>query len=146
MNMSVRMSSFAALFLAILALLALLVALPVEAYKKGDRVRTAVYIEYPNCNYLEGWQDGTFRKGQSIWGPIDLCSLNIKWYDRARKKELQTGFLPKDCSVGPHEKKGFLKTYDETHTWSGNWEVSACLLYTSPSPRDRQKSRMPSSA
>ena len=23
---------------------------------------------------------------------------------------------------------------------------SACLLYTSPSPRDRQKSRMPSSA
>ena len=24
--------------------------------------------------------------------------------------------------------------------------ASACLLYTSPSPRDRQKSRMPSSA
>ena len=24
--------------------------------------------------------------------------------------------------------------------------LSACLLYTSPSPRDRQKSRMPSSA
>ena len=25
-------------------------------------------------------------------------------------------------------------------------EFDACLLYTSPSPRDRQKSRMPSSA
>ena len=25
-------------------------------------------------------------------------------------------------------------------------DVGACLLYTSPSPRDRQKSRMPSSA
>ena len=25
-------------------------------------------------------------------------------------------------------------------------QVDACLLYTSPSPRDRQKSRMPSSA
>ena len=25
-------------------------------------------------------------------------------------------------------------------------ELAACLLYTSPSPRDRQKSRMPSSA
>ena len=25
-------------------------------------------------------------------------------------------------------------------------QVSICLLYTSPSPRDRQKSRMPSSA
>ena len=28
---------------------------------------------------------------------------------------------------------------------SGNWDTD-CLLYTSPSPRDRQKSRMPSSA
>ena len=25
-------------------------------------------------------------------------------------------------------------------------ELNSCLLYTSPSPRDRQKSRMPSSA
>ena len=25
-------------------------------------------------------------------------------------------------------------------------EINSCLLYTSPSPRDRQKSRMPSSA
>ena len=32
------------------------------------------------------------------------------------------------------------------HSWGteGPWEI--CLLYTSPSPRDRQKSRMPSSA
>src|SRR5665213_617497 len=28
---------------------------------------------------------------------------------------------------------------------AGGFGVSACLLYTSPSPRDRQKSRMPSS-
>ena len=26
------------------------------------------------------------------------------------------------------------------------WQDEDCLLYTSPSPRDRQKSRMPSSA
>ena len=29
---------------------------------------------------------------------------------------------------------------------SGKHDVITCLLYTSPSPRDRQKSRMPSSA
>ena len=29
---------------------------------------------------------------------------------------------------------------------AGNYHYSICLLYTSPSPRDRQKSRMPSSA
>jgi len=27
-----------------------------------------------------------------------------------------------------------------------SWSSAGCLLYTSPSPRDRQKSRMPSSA
>ena len=30
--------------------------------------------------------------------------------------------------------------------WRPSREDSHCLLYTSPSPRDRQKSRMPSSA
>ena len=34
--------------------------------------------------------------------------------------------------------------------WTGSWfrcpQCGNCLLYTSPSPRDRQKSRMPSSA
>ena len=34
-------------------------------------------------------------------------------------------------------------TYAGTDTHVGN---NDCLLYTSPSPRDRQKSRMPSSA
>ena len=30
--------------------------------------------------------------------------------------------------------------------WDGDTVFGHCLLYTSPSPRDRQKSRMPSSA
>ena len=34
----------------------------------------------------------------------------------------------------------------ETGEWQGKMLINACLLYTSPSPRDRQKSRMPSSA
>ena len=37
-----------------------------------------------------------------------------------------------------------------TSTWATTspsyWTMTTCLLYTSPSPRDRQKSRMPSSA
>ena len=35
---------------------------------------------------------------------------------------------------------------DEGVCQAGDFRVLACLLYTSPSPRDRQKSRMPSSA
>ena len=30
--------------------------------------------------------------------------------------------------------------------FEGRFKIMVCLLYTSPSPRDRQKSRMPSSA
>ena len=32
------------------------------------------------------------------------------------------------------------------HQGIGKCKLHGCLLYTSPSPRDRQKSRMPSSA
>ena len=41
----------------------------------------------------------------------------------------------------------------EDGTWTsgdgddnGTWSVDGCLLYTSPSPRDKRQSRMPSSA
>ena len=34
----------------------------------------------------------------------------------------------------------------QTVTWTAVNDSQTCLLYTSPSPRDRQKSRMPSSA
>ena len=52
----------------------------------------------------------------------------------------------------PAQAQQFVKQYFPTATYSrvekekdnGKWEY--CLLYTSPSPRDRQKSRMPSSA
>ena len=46
-----------------------------------------------------------------------------------------------------------LKTTRDIIDWGGSdqlfakwWDEHVCLLYTSPSPRDRQKSRMPSSA
>ena len=51
-------------------------------------------------------------------------------------------------------QKAMDKTTQELHTLVENLEklmgenvqLEVCLLYTSPSPRDRQKSRMPSSA
>ena len=36
--------------------------------------------------------------------------------------------------------------YDDIATYKVRFQANSCLLYTSPSPRDRQKSRMPSSA
>ena len=42
--------------------------------------------------------------------------------------------------------KQVIEAYQPVHACSVHTFVHACLLYTSPSPRDRQKSRMPSSA
>ena len=56
-----------------------------------------------------------------------------------------------DANVGDVtiDKSGLI-TLDETWTkdniYTLKGKVVVCLLYTSPSPRDRQKSRMPSSA
>ena len=37
-------------------------------------------------------------------------------------------------------------SFDTSQFTASRTGITACLLYTSPSPRDRQKSRMPSSA
>ena len=39
-----------------------------------------------------------------------------------------------------------LERFIAEHTFDGKIRVWLCLLYTSPSPRDRTRSRMPSSA
>ena len=44
------------------------------------------------------------------------------------------------------EVNGDLKDLSHQITKDARVRIITCLLYTSPSPRDRQKSRMPSSA
>ena len=48
-------------------------------------------------------------------------------------------------TVGLYDENRY-KDFQKDHTVKPLAEVITCLLYTSPSPRDRQKSRMPSSA
>ena len=48
-----------------------------------------------------------------------------------------------DVSGGTAQIAGSLDFTTESGFYAGSW---VCLLYTSPSPRDRTRSRMPSSA
>ena len=48
-----------------------------------------------------------------------------------------------DAATAPLRNTGQVRLYNDADFDAMN---EACLLYTSPSPRDRQKSRMPSSA
>ena len=50
------------------------------------------------------------------------------------------------ASEGDAAAQGYKNKLLEVHSAYKRAKAKACLLYTSPSPRDRQKSRMPSSA
>ena len=63
-----------------------------------------------------------------------FCLLMIGIFTSTSCKDEGTGWTP---DMIPDDEVE-VPDYDE--------EVDICLLYTSPSPRDRQKSRMPSSA
>ena len=58
----------------------------------------------------------------------------------------------KDCqnADGVEDEEVGRQFLEHIHHWplwkKASYQTHPCLLYTSPSPRDRQKSRMPSSA
>ena len=52
--------------------------------------------------------------------------------------------VQKSCKVGPNDNIDTLKK--RVQALEGQAFIEACLLYTSPSPRDKRQSRMPSSA
>ena len=86
----------------------------------------------------------TFLAFTLIWGYTSIIQLPASAYSDINipyvfVSTYYDGVSAQDAErllTRPIEQK--LKTVDEL--------VDICLLYTSPSPRDRQKSRMPSSA
>ena len=82
----------------------------------------------------------------------------LKFVDKKKSKgQEETKGQPR-AQAKPEEKEGKAKAPEDTKKKSSGedeegggasgetTETLTCLLYTSPSPRDRQKSRMPSSA
>ena len=74
----------------------------------------------------------------SVVAPIDT-GINV-YHDHFRTDEVYPNWLL--------EQLGVTMTCGITFegTWQERYEADSCLLYTSPSPRDRSLSRMPSSA
>ena len=77
----------------------------------------------------------------------ELNSKDIKKLNSKRGLKLFLGeddmTISKALRILNYESK--LKKLQEELIIMQQW-IESCLLYTSPSPRDRQKSRMPSSA
>ena len=64
----------------------------------------------------------------------DLTAFDYLWNARFRLKDYS---VPKNCLLGA-PSKGLAQAFSSL--------AKGCLLYTSPSPRDKRQSRMPSSA
>ena len=79
--------------------------------------------------------------------PLAVLSL-ILTFSASRSTEAPTGFDNKSNGVADDATHQADQTkFEEVEQLSdGLGPLYNCLLYTSPSPRDRQKSRMPSSA
>ena len=62
--------------------------------------------------------------------------------DEEKKEKITLEFAALD-----QNKKDLIETYSKKNKWLGEVaKLYTCLLYTSPSPRDKRQSRMPSSA
>ena len=82
-----------------------------------------------------------------VWGYPGGAALHI--YDAIYRQEEVVHLLVRHEQAAVHAADGFSRATGEVGTalvTSGPGATNACLLYTSPSPRDRTRSRMPSSA
>ena len=92
---------------------------------------------------------------------VALCDVNEEHIASAAKKfpKAKTYVDWRKCIEQKDIDAIVICTLDHTHAFIANWAINrgmhvycekplgnTCLLYTSPSPRDRQRSRMPSSA
>ena len=96
-----------------------------------------------------------FKKIIEDHGQVDLCIFSSGTYERKSEKELdvqnirhviEVNFLGVINCVSAVEK--YFKDKNNGHIAIVSSPVGyrGCLLYTSPSPRDKRQSRMPSSA
>ena len=92
-------------------------------------------LEGPLLNWLNVYFDRIYTHvPRSSWPKnLDLS----KWV-----------YVPQGRKDSPSQRELFLAAWPYLATLSNSYfgVFGSCLLYTSPSPRDRQKSRMPSSA
>ena len=89
---------------------------------------------------------GTFTQtgAQTFDGGVDIDNFNINGTTITLSSGDMTLDVAGDIVLDADGGDVFVK--DAGTTFGSLTNTSGCLLYTSPSPRDRQKSRMPSSA
>ena len=73
----------------------------------------------------------------------EALNKNVQKLQEINEKLWDIENIKRECEANKDFGESFIKISRDVHFKN---DIRACLLYTSPSPRDRQKSRMPSSA
>ena len=102
-----------------------------------------------NPNGKGGFSDNPQNRNPGGWKKEDSYSYQLNLMDRMTVKDFKNWLNdhPEDKRTMAQEKayNAQLKSRKEL-MWLKEVTDRTCLLYTSPSPRDRTRSRMPSSA
>ena len=119
----------------------------------GDKISIEKYnnaCKSAVMRYTDVWNDLTKKIG--FWVDMDnpYVTYKTKYIERVwwlLKEIYDKGLIYKGYSVQPYSPKAGTGLSSHELNQPGTYrDVSDCLLYTSPSPRDFQVSRMPSSA
>ena len=87
--------------------------------------------------------------------PLDVAALRDQLHDLAKRQGIQRWDLGASRSFNASvqvdrgeakQMKASQRSSITVRAWNKAGLVGICLLYTSPSPRDKRQSRMPSSA
>ena len=111
-------------------------AMATDPARKGGPNNPGWYNGYPTSFDVATYNKETIKKEST-----EFLRKNINFFLK-NPKQIATFFTKKFAG------EWLEPTYESllASSWKWNGPYRHCLLYTSPSPRDRQKSRMPSSA
>ena len=99
---------------------------------------------YGGCEYVDVVEDLARERAKALFG-CGFANVQPNSGSQANQGVFQALIKPGDTILGMSLDAGGHLTHGARPNQSGKW-FNACLLYTSPSPRDQRGSRMPSSA
>ena len=114
-------------------------ALHNTSYKKQKRKEMLEGGKPEECNYCWKVEESSNSFSDRVFKSSEPWSIDQ--FDKIKDSHWRNDFNPKYVEVS------FSNTCNFKCAYCGpQYSSKCCLFYTSPSPRDRQKSRMPSSA
>ena len=117
-------------------------------------MNTRLQVEHPVTESISGLDLVDLQLRVAAGQPLPLSQADIVLKGHSIEVRLcaespSEGFMPKSGTMALWQMPSSLRVEDAVESGSeipSFYDSMICLLYTSPSPRDRQKSRMPSSA